>query len=301
MNEHPHPAPYAVGDRVVVTDSRTSVGAHCIGETATVTHVGAADAPYPYLIEFDDTDVDANPGSWSHAALDPADDSADLDEASMGEVYDESAPGRPLVHFDDDLAGRDRSKARAACGEAVSKSLKPEHNTRLRNAAAGESVDAYDLNEAITAAIRSAATRKASSSQRRDQATRFAHVAHIVQAVLENHADNLPAYAEGQRSRLLEDAKEGLEAARLEIESLTAQYKEVAMHRASMAQERAEAQRNLRIANRTIESRDAIIANLNARLAEFEERARFTESLLDDAGQNKVLGWRYGYAAGKDA
>lgn len=264
---------FKVGDRVVARDTIFLPGQPpvqnpypgTVGVTGTVTSVDGGSIS----VDWDRPTGDHGRG-WGAVWFDPA-------EQSIGE----SVPGRPVVHFDDELAGRDRSKARQYAAEAMSRSLDAEHNRLLGMAADGESVDAYRLNEAITAAIRSAVTRKGQSTARREQAARFAHVAHIVQAVLENHADNLPAYAEGERSRLLEEAKGALEEARLEIESLTAQYEEIKAHR------------------NDLDVRDMLIADLNGRLAEFEERARFTESLLDDAGQNKVLGWRYGYAAGK--
>jgi hypothetical protein len=122
---------------------------------------------------------------------------------------DEEDPGRPLVHFDDEKAGRDRSKARDAARLGVSKANKGEHTNEILAAAAdGESVDAYALNEAVLDAMRSATTRLGQSTGRRQMAKAFAHLGHIVQAVLENHADSLPGYEPGERSRALHHQQE---------------------------------------------------------------------------------------------
>lgn len=188
----------------------------------------------------------------------------------------EEAPQRPLVHFDDEKAGRDRSAAREACAEAVSKVLKPEHNTRLRNAAAGESVDAYDLNEAITAAIRSAATRHGQSTARRAQAKRFAHVAHIVQAVLENHADNLPGYEPGARSRLLEDAHRAITEANSEVVALTHALEESQGERTTLTQAASDERRRL------CEEIDTLRANLSRTIREANESEAALNWLLKD-------------------
>jgi len=139
-----------------------------------------------------------------------------------GVRVDGEKPGRPLVHFDDDKAGRDRSKARDAAAYAISRSNKREEsNVVLAAAARGESVDAYALNAAVLDAMRSATTRLGQSSGRRVMAKQFAHLGHIVQAVLENHADNLPGYEPGARSRLLTEAHDAIGSAKREIDHLT--------------------------------------------------------------------------------
>lgn len=172
---------HKIGDRVVVTDARTSVGSHPLGSGGssfvggTATVVSVTDFG-DYSLKFDDDDL-GSAGTWSHAALDL--------------IVETPTAERPLVHFDDIMAGRDRSKARAYATEAVSRTLDDEHNAILVLAAEGKSVDAYALNAAITAAMRSAVTRLAQSMARRKMAEHFAHLGHIVQATLENHATSV--------------------------------------------------------------------------------------------------------------
>lgn len=200
---------FATGDTVRITDKRTSIGS-CpigsgespyVGKTGQVVDIcsnpGSAGTVYRVMVE-----GDSYATSWTHDALDP--------------VF-----SRPLVHFDDDKAGRDRSKAREAAHLAISRvNRNPKTNEILLAASNGESVDAYALNEAVLDAMRSATTRSGQSPVRRAQAKQIAHLGHIVQAVLENHADSLPAYESGERSRAVEDMKEAVRWAKVEIDRL---------------------------------------------------------------------------------
>lgn len=113
------------------------------------------------------------------------------------------APSRPLIDF----SGDSRATAREYAEAANSRVLKPESQADLKAVALGMQVDAYDLNEAVLDAMRSASTRLGQSMARRDLTRKIAYLGHIVQAVLENHADGLPAYESGDRSRLVEAMK----------------------------------------------------------------------------------------------
>jgi len=241
-----------------------------VGDTvrmlARVTVPGSApiDNPYPRTIGKTATVVEAsdNLGSDETQTLAVKWDEPTGDHGrNWGSVWFEKveAPGRPLVHFSDEKAGRDRSKARAYAGRAVSRILEDRDNEVLRAAADGESVDAYDLNRAVLAAMRSASTRLGQSSGRRVMATEFAHLGHIVQAVLENHADNLPGYAPGERSRALAELK-------AEVASSLAEAKREIEHAGTV---------NQRLTQDLGEERQR---NLNLR----EERATLTQAASDE-------------------
>jgi hypothetical protein len=261
------------GDRVALRQAHISMpsdfgnlpGGVRPGDTGTVTRVieyHGADSTLD--IDWDRSEVWDNGRNWSVGWFDLV-------------TSEESVPGRPVVHFDDALAGRNRSRAREACAEAISKSLDDRHNIVLRSAADGDSVDAYVLNEAITAAIRSAATRQGQSTKRREQATRFAHVAHIVQAVLENHADNLPAYAEGERSRKIETLEGEISALKTAGEDALRELQRATETIGEEMAERARVEAALRDTGAEV-----------MRLSKVLEHAR---SLLDEVGRAHVEGY----------
>ena len=219
---------------------------------------------------------------------------------------------RPLVHFSDRVAGRDRSLARQYAREAVSRVLKDEHNLIFKLAGAGQSVDAYALNAAVTAAIRSAATRHGQSTGRRVMAEHFAHLGHIVQATLENHADNLPAYEPGERSRLLEEAREGIAEAKREIDhavevnqqlaaDLTESRETVATLRSERYDLTQAASDERRRLCEEIDSHLALVKELRADLAAQKALREYVESdLLDDGGRLLAVGFTHGYVAGRN-
>jgi hypothetical protein len=97
---------------------------------------------------------------------------------------------RPNVDF----SGPSRATAREYAAEAIGQKMDPASKALLRAAADGGEVDAYAFNGALTAAYRSGFTRCGSAHQRRDLQRKIGYLSHIVQAVLENHADGLPAY-----------------------------------------------------------------------------------------------------------
>lgn len=214
------------------------------------------------------------------------------------------APERPLVHFSDEAAGRDRSKARTAASVAISKVLSDEHNALFLAAAEGESVDAYALNEAVLAAMRSATTRLGQSSGRRLMARQFAHLGHIVQAVLDNHADDLPGYEPGARSRKVETLEGEVSALRTagadalaEVERLTEVIDERTTEYAGIIE-------NL---NREIADMHAGREPLRANLAqtireanEFEATLAFVTQFLTPEQVNQMTGFQHGFRKGAE-
>jgi len=200
---------YAVGDKVRVTDARTVVGNSglpsgrtYVGATATITEVvNEEDNEYDgtYTLEFDDKSLSGF-GTWTHAALDLV----------------EEAPTRPTIDF----SGSSRETARFYAQEANTRLLSSAHQSLLRSVGKGEEVDAYSLNEALLAAMRATLTRHGASTKRRDTGRKIAYLGHITQAVLENHAQGLPAYQTGERSRLLAEVRPALAEAKQEIDTL---------------------------------------------------------------------------------
>jgi len=215
--------------------------------------------------------------------------------------FEKVEDGRPLVHFSDEKAGRDRSKARAYAGHAVSRILEDRDNEVLRAAADGESVDAYDLNRAVLAAMRSASTRLGQSSGRRVMATEFAHLGHIVQAVLENHADNLPGYAPGERSRALAELKaevaSSLAEARREIEHAGTVNQSLTQDLTTLKQAASDERRRL------CGEIDTLRSNLSQTIREaneFEATLAFVRQFLTPEQVNQVTGFQHGFRVGAD-
>lgn len=159
------------------------------------------------------------------------------------EVVEDEPPARPMIDFSD--AEMDRSTAREYASDLRSNVLKHESNAILQDVANGESVDAYALNAALTDAMSSCATRAAQSLARREMTKKVRHLAYIVQAVLENHADNLPAYAEGQRSRAVAEAKSALAHARVEIDNLVDALRNERQESATLKQAASDERRRL--------------------------------------------------------
>lgn len=230
-------------------------------------------------------------------------------------------PTRPLVHFDDEKAGRDRSKAREAAAVAISKVNKGKDTNKILQAASvGESVDAYALNEAILDAMRSATTRAGQSPLRRAHARHIAHLGHIVQAVLENHADNLPAYGEGERSRYVAEAKAAVAEAHAEIERFSAKVGEMQQERSTLTQAASDERRRLcaeideaaaqreRMAEEAsalredIDARDQRInslirekTSLEIENEELQAALDYAWTFLSEENKSRVAGYRDGY------
>jgi len=225
-----------------------------------------------------------------------------FEKVEITELTAPEAFGRPLVHFDDEKAARDRSKARAAARLAVSRILLDEDNEVLRAAADGESVDAYALNRAVLAAMRSASTRLGQSTGRRLMATEFAHLGHIVQAVLENHADNLPGYGPGERSRVLEEVRETITSAKREIEHAGAVNQSLTQDLAALRQERSDLTQAASDERRRLcENIDTLRGNLSQTIREaneFEAALAYAKSMLTDEQAAQVEAFADGFRVG---
>lgn len=120
-----------------------------------------------------------------------------------GQEADETeAPGRPTI----DLSNRATARSYASeILDVVGGAAKYNTSVVLTDLVAGRAVDAYEVNEALLDAMRTVGRR---SSGRGPLGTKVAYLGHIVQAVLDNHADGLPAYADGERSRKVKSLEE---------------------------------------------------------------------------------------------
>lgn len=160
----------------------------------------------------------------------------------------ETPPSRPRIDF----SLPRYSTARRYAGELKHPKLSGVDNDLLTQVSLGYMVDAYTLAEAVLAAARSAANRGRNAKDRNTLATKAGHLGHIAHSVIQNHADNLPAYAEGDRSRAVEDAKVALREAATEIDALTEQHETMKANLTAAREEavellRAERRQNARL------------------------------------------------------
>lgn len=132
---------------------------------------------------------------------------------------------RPLIDF----AGSSRATAREYAADLQSRVNKPETNAILRAVEQGKSVDAYLLAEALLDAMRHISTRFGQSMARRRAGEKAAHIGYIAHGVLANHADDLPVYEDGQRSRLLSEVQSTLADARQEVDTLVQERADLTM------------------------------------------------------------------------
>lgn len=291
----------AVGDRVQIRDQyRGHPTEFCftptygieVGDTATVVEVFAEVAGDSSIaVDWDREDARDSRTAWGSGWFDKVET-----PVIVGEGIE--APGRPLVHFDDEKAGRDRSKAREAAGLAVSRILDAKHNDILQAAEAGESVDAYALNEAVTAAMRSATTRLGQSSGRRAMAKKFAHLAHIVQAVLENHADNLPGYEPGARSRITEEVKGALLEAKREVEHAGTVNQGLTQDLTAARDQREHMAAEARSLREEIDTVRDNLAQTIREANEFEAALAYAKGFLDEETRARVEGFIEGFGVG---
>lgn len=206
---------------------------------------------------------------------------------SLEEVVEEwdKTSTRPLIDF----SLSRYATAREYAAEANSRVLKDSSQVVLDDVASGLKVDAYALNEAVLDAMRSATTRKGQSMARRDLATKIAHLGHIVQAVLESHADGLPAYAEGDRSRKIETLEGEIAAltnsGAMAVRELNAQTEEVARLRSEIS-----------FKNEAFEEVEAARAAFERIADEYQELLTVAKSRLDAEG----LAYVEGYQAGRN-
>jgi len=210
-------------------------------------------------------------------------------------------PARPTIDF----GGDSRATARDYANSLLSKGLKAESMAVLNDAALGYVVDALALNEAVLDAMRQSATRYSQSSQRKDHAKRAAYLGHIVQAVLENHADQLPAYEQGERSRAVESWKGIAISHQQYIDTLTREAAERDELLGEAAQALAEAKAEVDEGTRFREKADAEVTRLLALVAQERERAELAElerdaaaatisyvaERMEDVGRAEMLGY----------
>lgn len=234
-----------------------------------------------FRVTFDSPDLQAmNTGTWTDQAL-----------QALRPVDPET--GRPTIDFSD--ADRDRSKARMAARAAQSRVLDAEHNAVLQQVIDGERVDAYALNAALTQAMSAAATRHGQSMGRRDLTRQIRHLAYIVQAVLENHADGLPAMESGARSPRIKALEIEIEHAGVVNQSLTADLTKLRQERSDLTQAASDERRRLcgqidslvDVANK----RDALLAETVADRDLLAEVVAYAFEGMTACQQQRVLGF----------
>lgn len=228
----------------------------------------------------------------------------------------ETTTPRPTIDF----SGSSRETARRYAVEAQSRILKDESNRVLKQVAAGRpDVDAYALNAAVTDAMRAATTRHGQSMGRRALATKVAYLGHITQAVLENHADGLPVYADsGVRSRKIEEQAREIEHAGRVNQRLTEDLTKLRQERSDLTQAASDERRRLcadiddlkegvQVATETIDglltigrARDAALAEAVADRDEIAAVLAYVYGALDEASQARVQGYWDALAEARD-
>lgn len=219
----------------------------------------------------------------------------------------ETTTPRPTIDF----SGSSRETARRYAVEAQSRILKDESNRVLKQVAAGRpDVDAYALNAAVTDAMRAATTRHGQSMGRRALATKVAYLGHITQAVLENHADGLPVYADsGVRSRKIEEQAREIEHAGRVNQRLTEDLTKLRQERSDLTLAASAERRRLcaeidalkegvALATKTLEDvaeitakRDALLAETVADRDEIAAVLAYVYAALDSESQARVQGY----------
>lgn len=217
---------------------------------------------------------------------------------SSGWLDKVGAPERPLIDF----SGKSRATAREYALAAIASKMPTAIKDLFLAASNGESVDAYAFNDALTVAFRLGFTRCGSAAQRRVLQRQIGHLAHITQAVLEAHADNLPVYADtGVRSRKIEELTEALDLEKQRSTALIREKTEVevklsesrARFHSVKAQANDEIDRLLKIAN----VRDALLAETVADRNALAATLTYALELLEPAQVQRVLGYQDGVSA----
>lgn len=194
---------------------------------------------------------------------------------------------------------------------ANSRVLGPHHQRTLDALAAGLETDAYEANAALMAAMSSAATRVGASTGRRELTRKIRHLAYKVQAIIENHADELPAYEQGERSRKIEDLEKKLQdrdallgQQTLAVENLRAQVlrqrhdlaeAQMALHLEQQSRQRIDDE-----AFETVKATSADNERLEVENHNLNALVRYALDLLDEAGQAQVEGFVDGLLAAQD-
>lgn len=195
---------------------------------------------------------------------------------------------RPLVDF----SGTSRATAREYAADLNSRVLKPNNAETLTRVAEGRKVDAYEVNAAVLDAMRSVATRFGQSMQRREYTRRAAYLGHIVQAVLEAAADDLPSYTDGGvRSRKIEEQATEIEGLRERVTTLN--NERGSLTQAASDERRrlvAEIEREKKARQSLTEQANAEIDRIKADLAaKVEEQSRIIEGLTEDLTRHVAL------------
>lgn len=196
------------------------------------------------------------------------------------------APARPLIDF----SGPSRATAREYATDLTSRVNNEGTNLVLNEVALGKQVDAYALNEALLDAMRHIATRFGQSMARRRAGEKAAHLGYIVHGVLDNHADNLPAYEAGQRSRKVAALEADLAEAHSERASLVTEV-EALKARTSAAQE--ESVRIRKVAT----ARDSLLAETVADRDQVASVLDYALDLLSEQDKARVFGFWDGVKA----
>lgn len=125
------------------------------------------------------------------------------------------APKRPFVTLGE-------TGKRYASELSTLQGLDPALQADLAAAGLGLQVDAFDLGRAATAAISLVLGKRYwKLSQREGFARKARHLIYRTDAVVENHLDQLPAYAEGERSRKIEALESERDELRAELTKLS--------------------------------------------------------------------------------
>jgi hypothetical protein len=167
--------------------------------------------------------------------------------------------------------------ARKYASALVSRIHETRTNDALQAIEAGAKVDAYEILAVLPDAFSVIATRFGQSQDRREATKKARHLAHIANAVVQNHADGLPAYAEGDRSRAVEEAKQALAVAKDEIDAL------VADRRTQIEQVDILSAANAGLAEQ-VEDRETVIRRL-------QDILDYAKSNLDQRSLDRVTGY----------
>lgn len=285
--------PYVVGQKIRFRETRNprGFGPFDAGQVVTVAAIHADDnASDGWVVDLakDATDADGEDlVGWGVAWFEPVDN-------GPGPVEEPAKqPERPFIDF----SGDRYATAREYASFLRSKVNKPQTNADLLAVADGLQVDAYSLNESVLDAMRHCATRFGQSMARREATKRAAYLGHIVQAVLENHADGLPTYEQGARSRKIEDLT-------AEVDRLKLLAAERANERADLTDAAAEERRRLVAEIETLkgavqvatENLDATTETLDRAVNLAEERDRLLTDVVAERDRlSKSLDYALGY------
>lgn len=212
------------------------------------------------------------------------------------EQEEDSVPSRPTIDFSGSggLTGTDRSTARAYAADLISRVNKGTTNAVLDQVASGsKEVDAYALAAAVLDATRGSLTRFGQSTARRRAGEKAAHLGYIAHSVLANHADALPAYADGERSRKIET-----------LEGEIAALKVAGAHgievNQSLAADLTKAREEARALRREVESLNRSVTHIQTQRIHNAKVLDYAKSLLTDANRTKVEGFVSGLSAGRN-